>query len=134
LRCAACHREESAPKPTPAPSLLHLSGNVGEEWLQNWLSDHGHEQASVHRRMPAYGLSGDEAKAITAYLLSATPEKTSAVKAPASEKPTGKKPKDPPSAATGERLFLMLGCLACHQVGELGESGLFGGGDLSQIA
>ncbi|MCU0880073.1 MAG: hypothetical protein MUF06_20065, partial [Pirellulaceae bacterium] len=38
-----------------------------------------------------------------------------------------------PSADEGQRLFLTLGCLACHQHGELGESGLFGGGDLTAI-
>lgn len=134
LRCAACHREENDPQPTPAPSLLHLSGNVSEEWLQKWLSDQGREQTAIQRRMPAYGLSPDEAKAVTAYLLPAPTDKKSPAKPEATEKPTGKKPKDPPSAGTGERLFLTLGCLACHQVNELGESGLFGGGDLSQVA
>ncbi|MFN0018810.1 MAG: c-type cytochrome [Pirellulaceae bacterium] len=134
LRCAACHREENDPQPTAAPSLLHLSGNVGEEWLQTWLSDHGREQTSVQRRMPSFGFSANEAKAITAYLLAVPPDKNSPAKQPIIQKPTGKKPQDPPSAVAGERLFLTLGCLACHQVGELGESGLFGGGDLSQVA
>src|SRR4029453_6060077 len=39
-----------------------------------------------------------------------------------------------PSAQEGQRLFVTLGCLACHQHGELGESGLFGGGDLTNVA
>lgn len=128
LRCAACHREENDPKPLPAPSLLHLGGNLDGDWLQKWLSGQGQEQASIHRRMPAYGFSADDAKAIAAYLLAS----------PSAEKPNeqtaGKKPKDPPTAVAGERLFLTLGCLACHQVKDLGESGLFGGGDLSKIA
>ncbi len=34
----------------------------------------------------------------------------------------------------GERLFLTTGCLACHQVGELGRPSLFGGGDLTTVA
>lgn len=127
LRCAACHRNESDPKPVPAPSLLHLGGNIREDWLRNWLSDKGQEQTSIQRRMPAYGFSADEAKAIAAYLL----VNPSAKETP---KTTGGKSKQPPSAATGERLFLTLGCLACHQVSELGESGLFGGGDLSKVA
>ncbi|MCE9525972.1 MAG: c-type cytochrome [Planctomycetales bacterium] len=134
LRCAACHHEEGASKPMLAPSLLQLSGNVSEEWLETWLSDHGREQTSIQRRMPSFGFSANEAKAISAYLLAVAPDNKSPAKPPAIEKPTGKKPKDPPSAATGERLFLTLGCLACHQVGELGESGLFGGGDLSHVA
>jgi len=36
--------------------------------------------------------------------------------------------------AEGRELFLSIGCLACHQVDELGESGLFGGGDLTMVA
>ena len=38
-----------------------------------------------------------------------------------------------PSAAEGERLVLTRGCLACHKFGQFGESGLFGGGDLTPV-
>src|SRR6185369_13138639 len=41
------------------------------------------------------------------------------------------KPK--PSAEEGEKLLLTRGCLGCHQLGELGLSGLFGGGDLTTL-
>ena len=34
----------------------------------------------------------------------------------------------------GERLFVSLGCLACHTWRDLGSSGWFGGGDLTHIA
>ena len=52
---------------TPAPSLLHLGANVNENWLRGWLSDKGSEQVSISRRMPAYGFSEGDAKAIVAY-------------------------------------------------------------------
>ncbi len=39
-----------------------------------------------------------------------------------------------PNAKTGERLFLTLGCLACHTWRDPGASGWLGGGDLTQIA
>lgn len=141
LRCGACHRDDADAKPMPAPSLLHIGGNAGESWLRGWLSDKGSEQVSNSRRMPAYGFSEDEAHAIAAYLQSSATKATSAdipTKSPGSTpKPKPKsntKPPDPPSAETGKHLFLTLGCLACHQVDGLGESGLFGGGDLSKIA
>jgi mono/diheme cytochrome c family protein len=135
LRCAACHGDETDPKPLPAPSLFHLGGNIDGEWLQKWLSDKGREQTSIQRRMPAYGFSQEEAKAIAAYLAANQPTKDAANEPQRQNKPkTGGKPKDPLTTATGERLFLTLGCLACHQVNDLGESGLFGGGDLSKIS
>lgn len=139
LRCAACHRDEADTRPMPAPALLHLGGNVSESWLRGWLTSKGTEQVSLSRRMPAYGFSEDEAKAIAAYLQSSiekTPAAELPAKAPAStpNPKSGAKPPDPPSAETGQHLFLTLGCLACHQVNGLGESGLFGGGDLSNVA
>lgn len=141
LRCAACHRDEADARPMPAPSLLHLGGNISESWLREWLTSKGTEQVSLSRRMPAYGFLEDEAKAIAAYLQSSSgkmpaaelPAKTPAL-SPKPNSKSGTKPPDPPSAETGKRLFLTLGCLACHQVDGLRESGLFGGGDLSQVA
>lgn len=57
LRCSVCHRDESDAKPPPATSLLHLGGNMSEDWLWQWLGDKGQEQTSIRRRMPAYGFS-----------------------------------------------------------------------------
>lgn len=144
LRCAACHREEMDSRPLPAPSLVNLGGNLSADWLGQWLGDKGQEEFSIRRRMPAYGFSAGEAEAITAYLFAnqpaqGRPEKPAKAALPqtkkkVSGKPPASKPPDPPAAAAGERLALTLGCLACHQVNGLGESGLFGGGDLSTIA
>ena len=94
--------------------------------------------------MPAYGFSEDEARSIVAYLLAKQPAKVRLeepatttlpqTRPKADDKKSGSKPKDGPTAVAGQRLFLTLGCLACHQVNDLGESGLFGGRDLSKIA
>ncbi|HUE74822.1 MAG TPA: c-type cytochrome [Pirellulaceae bacterium] len=142
LRCAACHgSDENDWAAMPAPSLTNLAGNLRPEWLTGWLMETEHEGSAL-RRMPTFGLSPEDAAAIAAYLIppvkSAPPPMT---KAPAAEgkrsKATAEKKKgdqpEPPSAKQGERLFLTMGCLACHQLGQLGESGLFGGGDLSSI-
>ncbi|MDX1947498.1 MAG: c-type cytochrome, partial [Pirellulaceae bacterium] len=135
LRCAACHGPATS-DPLPAPALDKLSGNIARDWLMQWLSvpATGGEGELV-RRMPHFDLTPDEAAAVAAWLLRAPAEKLPPEKP--SPKPSEKEKKSKqlaPSASQGERLFLTLGCLACHQHGELGESGLFGGGDLTHIA
>ncbi|MGI8982055.1 MAG: c-type cytochrome [Pirellulaceae bacterium] len=144
LRCAACHREEADPKPLAAPSLAHLGGSIREDWVQKWLCDKGQEELSIRRRMPAYGFSEDEAAAITAYLLESQParerpKEEAEPSLPPSQPKSGKTPPvtSPPTGPTvdeGATLFFTRGCLACHQVHGLGESGLFGGGDLTKTA
>ncbi|MBC7855744.1 MAG: c-type cytochrome [Pirellulaceae bacterium] len=144
LRCAACHREDADPKPLAAPSLAHLGGNIREDWVRKWLSDKGQEELSVRRRMPAYGFSDDEAAAITAYLLAnqparERPKKEAEPSPPLGQPKSGKtppvtSPATGPSVDEGATLFFTRGCLACHQVHGLGESGLFGGGNLSKVA
>lgn len=127
LRCAACHELPGELAPSPAPALDQLSGNIAAEWLVDWLSKAQAEAStgceSVTRRMPHFSLQDDEAADITAYLLR-------------DQKQPGDKPRkiDAKARDAGEQLFLTLGCLACHRVGELGQSGLFGGGNLSRIA
>ncbi len=146
LRCAACHAD-SAAAVIPAPALDRLSGNVHESWLTGWLASNGanHHSASF-RRMPDLGMTQQEAEAIAAWLIS-RPAKTEPKKEPKEAKvakdetkkseKSGKKSKGEekpkPSAAEGKRIILTRGCLACHKFGEFGESGLFGGGDLTAL-
>ena len=139
LRCASCHREEKSSQPMAAPSLMHLADNINEGWLRDWLKQESSTPGKISRRMPLFGFSDQEAAAIEAYLLRDKQTAAGTRSAPAAPTPktkpkAGEKPKEAPSTASGERLFLTLGCLACHQVKDLGESGLFGGGDLTQIA
>ena len=133
LRCGRCHGEERPPR--PAPALDHLAGQMSRGWLVRWLvaGEHGkaaHDERSP-RRMPAFGLSEPQAGTIADLLLSRR-EPTDPPPAPTAEKPRKKTP--PPSARAGERLFLSLGCLACHTWRDFGASGWTGGGDLTHIA
>ena len=150
LRCSVCHREPNAKESdlaTPAPALDRLRGNLDPQWMVDWLTSTGEEGESsialANRRMPHFGLSQEDAAAITAWLQSASKASPKPnlepfkPKTPVAGKSASKAPQTPPekpSAERGEQLSLTLGCLACHQIGELGQSGLFGGGDLTSIA
>ncbi len=142
LRCAACHELPGEAPVIPAPALNSLAGNISRTWLVDWL---GGTADDHHRRnMPHFDFTRDDSQAI-ADLLLATSEKiegaTPVVGPARAVLPAKKKKKDEPevapaepSAALGGTLFRTLGCLACHRLGQLGEDGLFGGGDLSQVA
>jgi mono/diheme cytochrome c family protein len=143
LRCQACHGDEANRGTLAAPALENLSGSVHRAWLVDWLAAKPADGTSdkLVRRMPHFALSEAEAVDVAAWLTrlpaDKPPESPQAIDAqPGTKKSTGKAKSAPPkpSATEGERLFLTLGCLACHQHGELGESGLFGGGDLTAIA
>ncbi|MCB9940918.1 MAG: c-type cytochrome [Planctomycetaceae bacterium] len=123
LRCAACHQIPGESHAANAPSLAHVEGNLHSDWIVDWLANPPTEQEGVLRRMPHFAISKSEAAAIAAYLF----KESKAVKRPSVDK----KKVD---LAKGEQLLLTTGCLACHRVGEIGESGLFGGGDLTKIA
>jgi mono/diheme cytochrome c family protein len=150
LRCAACHEGESE-SILPAPALDKLAGNLHGAWLIEWLSQHGGQAEAAKkplRRMPELAVTEGEATAIAAWLLRGEPDKvkskpmeqketeeTKGKKAKkAGKKKDGEEEQPRPSAEAGERLIATRGCLACHQYGELGESGLFGGGDLTGLA
>jgi len=127
LRCAACHKIADYQERISAPALDRLPGMISRDWIVDWLSDAPNESGpaedeQIVRRMPHFALSREDAGAIAAYLTTAGTEAKLAKQAPAGK------------AEEGRKVFFGLGCLACHRVGELGESGLFGGGDLSAIA
>lgn len=144
LRCAACHELPDLGIVPKAPALDQVAGQVSRDWLVKWLTfseeaggagvprdddseqeqrpTNDGEQAPITRRMPAFGLTHDEAEDLAAFLLAgerSAPE------------PDAVDPKTDP--AKGRQLFHTLGCLACHRVGQVGAGGLFGGPDLSDV-
>ncbi len=144
LRCAACHDLPGEADRLPAAGLNSLAGNLSRDWLIDWLSSHATgEQA--RRKMPHFAFDrvqaasmSDAIFAASEPLRAATSADKSAATADRPKKQVTKKKGEPdpppPSAELGATLFRSLGCLACHRVGELGTDGLFGGGDLSQVA
>ncbi len=135
FRCGACHQLDDSV--IAGPSLTALRGNLRRPWLVDRLSQHAAAAATdASRRMPDFDLSAEQAGQIADFLLSKQPRPRSpAAKKQSGKQPKGKKEKLLPAAAhRGEQTFLTVGCLACHHRGELGRSGLYGGGDLTKIA
>lgn len=147
LRCGACHElpGQTPGRPAldrPAPALDRLATTVRPKWLLDWLLAGSAEAGSDHapadrraspelaRRMPWFSLTREEADALAAWLTQGP-----GTGAPAAKNDSPPDPSDAadPERSAGERLFLTIGCLACHRIDELGESGLFGGGDLSHV-
>ncbi|HVA51721.1 MAG TPA: c-type cytochrome [Pirellulales bacterium] len=139
LRCANCHHGAAGVGGLAGPSLVHLRSNMSRAWLVAWLrrgsrtSEHDREalksthpsrlpeQEEAFVRMPQFALSDEDAEAVADYVLGAE------LPGATSRRSTG-------DAGRGRRLFMTVGCLACHPVGDLGAVGLFGGGDLSHVA
>ena len=127
LRCAACHQIPGARPARPAPDLSRVKGNVHHEWLVDWLvtnpqaRQHADRPTGMTRRMPRFAIGRGAGEELAAYLASVAPAPLD------SEQLKGEQ-------AIGQRLFLSLGCLACHRWQTLGQESLFDGGDLSEIA
>jgi mono/diheme cytochrome c family protein len=123
-RCNRCHRDENELLSPPGPDLNFVTTGLNPEWLLSKLQ-HRHAEAASSR-MPAFGFSQDDARALAAFLIREG-RSVDLLKVP-KVKEDSKNP-----LPEGDLLVNSAGCLACHRVGELGSPGPFGGGDLSQI-
>lgn len=130
-RCNRCHRRKNDPPSPPAADLSHVRGSLTKRWLIEKIQRP--EKDAPYAKMPAFGFSDAEARAIAEFLSAAS----GPVELP--ELPAVKKQKDQPAPTAqqerrqGEVLFRSIGCLACHTVGKLGEQDPYGGGDLSHV-
>ncbi|MCR9291674.1 MAG: hypothetical protein NXI32_03075 [bacterium] len=150
LRCVACHifdsQQDMSPALLPAPALTHLQDNLLPAWLVAHLrvAEPAEDELSLaKRRMPYFGLDKNSAMAISAALLDTSLPSPSAPDLRAELRQQSKQGKNNPPALEadpeqGAMTFASVGCIACHQLGELGireelEQQLFSGGDLSHI-
>lgn len=142
LRCAACHDYGETSPVLPAPSLTSLRDNIRPSWLVEHLSRQTAESSS---RMPAFGLHRNDAAAISACLFEESQKPADVPEYDAwIEKQNKSRKKDnrlsmEPDIKAGERLFMSVGCLACHHVDQVAapESStarMYTGGDLSSVA
>lgn len=137
LRCAACHELPVEQAPLAAASLVSLKGNLSRAWLVEWLSADSRDAESAGRRMPYFAFTPEEAAAVADSLLAASEPLTAPKPLTVESQPPAKKDEPeqpPPSAELGATVFRSIGCLACHEVSNLGTGGLFGGGNLSHVA
>jgi mono/diheme cytochrome c family protein len=114
LGCRACHAlalDEVAGQlganKDIAPNLSQIAAKTDGRWIYYWVKN-PHAFSDV-ARMPSLRLSDEEARAITAYLL------TLGERAPA---PDGLDARlgDPENAADGEKLVRKYGCPGCHDI------------------
>jgi len=123
-RCNRCHVAEGEVPSPAAPALTQVTAGLNPDWLVAKLQ--GNHPEAAHSRMPDFGLSEAQASDIAEYLRSIAQD-VPLVDPP---KPKAKGKEKLPS---GETLIRSSGCLACHVLGDLGQSGPFGGGDLTRI-
>ncbi len=114
LGCRACHAlapdevagQLGADKDI-APNLSQIAAKTDGRWMYHWIKNP--RGFSSIARMPSLRLSDDEAKAITAYLLTLG-QKTAA--------PDGLSARlaDPENVADGQALVRKYGCAGCHDI------------------
>lgn len=121
--CLGCHAERSTEPALPRYALTHVG--AGRSWPAIRERLMRREPSADQGRMPAYGLSAEEAAAVVAYLAQHT-QKLS-LKEPARVKV------DPKSTPRGRELIKSVGCLACHEWQGVGQLPPLGGGKLDGI-
>ncbi len=85
------------------PDLKEIRAKLNKNWIPVWL--HKPTDFRPTTKMPNFRLTGEQIKAISAYLWQ------TALKDPLPKAPPG-------NAARGKELFETRGCLACHSIGE----------------
>ncbi|MDE2179602.1 MAG: c-type cytochrome [candidate division NC10 bacterium] len=100
-----------APPPLPedqdfAPDLSNISGKVNADWLFAWVKNP--KQFRPTTRMPNLRLSDDEARAVTAFLMTLGQKQRVAG--------LEQEVKKAQRVAAGERLIRKRGCFGCHDV------------------
>lgn len=123
-RCQRCHQPADGAALPPAPALTHVATGTNPQWLLDKLQ-HRHAEAAGSK-MPVYGFTEDDARALLSFLMSTS--RAADLLSP----PTVREKKDNP-LPDGEVLLYSTGCLACHRIGEYGNPGPFGGGDLTTV-
>lgn len=122
LRCSSCHEGADTRASLAAPALTHLSDNLRPEWLVARLTELPKHESLPDRRMPYFGLTSEDAKAITVALLASSkksPEPAGLIDK--NEKPPKTKkgeppPRTEPDVEHGREAFVTSGCVACHRL------------------
>jgi cbb3-type cytochrome oxidase cytochrome c subunit len=140
LRCNRCHRRQHEMASPAAPALTHFASGLSHDWLVEKI--HAPQKFSPHARMPSFGFTFEESKAIAAFVV----QQSEQTLEPPKERrltdflsamrmiPDWKRAADRHhQRRQGEVLFRSLGCFACHTVGQHGSKSPYAGGDLTAI-
>lgn len=121
-RCHRCHEGIADPDLLPAPALWGITNGTNPDWILEKLQGKNAEAASD--KMPHFGLSAEEADCIAQYLhrLGIPKDLVTAPDVKVDQK--GPQPRE---------LLYSLGCLGCHRIGALGNTGPYSAHDLTQI-
>ncbi|MBI1346947.1 hypothetical protein GC163_11735 [bacterium] len=122
--CTGCHATAITVAPLSRYSLKHIAN--GRSWSAMRERLMRVDADPEHGRMPAYGLSADDADAVLAYLAKET--------TPLELPEPAKFKIDAKTTPTGRELIKSVGCLACHEWQGLGRLTPFGGAKLDAIA
>ena len=125
--CVHCHVIElpDGSRPTPSdnpPSLAHVADKTTREWVYGWIKNP--QAYSSTATMPNFQLSDDDARDISAFIISQSTTLSTASAPPAA-------PPTPPDAAAlqaGASAYGESFCASCHAVQNA--AGLLVGGDL----
>ncbi len=110
--CLGCHPVKGqALERLPGPDLRMIPNKMQLDWLAGWLKDPNSYLKKTY--MPNFGLSDDDVKAITSYLVASARE-YQAKQGGASL--AGDVPTSSAKVAKGKALVLSVGCLGCHNI------------------
>lgn len=137
FRCGRCHVRDGDSLAPVAPSLKHVAAGMTAEQIAKRLAPalNSSDATALDRRMPHFRLNDQQAQQLAAFLV----KQSESVKLDEAKTIKPKTPKEGDPVVTsqrrGELLLRSVGCLACHRVGELGNSNdlPFAGPDLTHV-
>jgi len=137
FRCGRCHVREGDSLAPAAPSLQRVTAGMTGEQIAKRLAPalNSPDATGLDRRMPHFRLNEEQARHLAAFLV----KQSESTKLDEAKTIKPKTPKEGEVVVApqrrGELLLRTVGCLACHRVGELGNSNdlPFAGPDLTHV-
>jgi mono/diheme cytochrome c family protein len=110
--CLGCHPVTGMElERLPGPDLRMIPAKMRLDWLAGWLKDPNSYLPKTY--MPFFGLSDDEVKKLTSYLVASAREYQTTNGTPDLARDV---PSTAAKVARGKELVLSVGCLGCHNI------------------